>query len=183
MRAARWWVLMACMSLPALAHEGAAHGDTATASVPGEAWHVLSATGEVFEVVLKHPEHSEAAKTPVRLWVADVETNAPVSSAHLELTLTGSTVQTLAPKLESPGVYVADAELLPGAELAAVVTVTRGNDLDVLALGTVHLSSEHDATDAGPGLRGPLGWSATGGIVLLLVAGAWWMNRHKKVRP
>lgn len=179
MRSSRWMVLTAAMSLPALAHEGAAHGDTAPASMSGEARHVLSATGDVFEVVLKHPEHSEAAKTPVRLWVADVETNAPVSSAYLELTLTGTTVQTLVPKLQSPGVYVADAELPPGVELAAVVTVTRGNDLDVLALGTVHLSSEH----ASPGSRGPVGWSATGGIVLLLVAGAWWMNRHKKVRP
>ncbi|MFY2564405.1 hypothetical protein ACN469_42850 [Corallococcus terminator] len=176
-------LLMVGMSLPVLAHEGATHGDTATASMSGEALHVLSATGDVFEVVLKHPEHAEAAKAPVRLWVADVETNAPVSSAHLELTLTGSTVQTLVPKLQSPGVYVVDAELPPGAELAAVVTVTRGNDLDVLALGTVHLSSEHAAADASPGLRGPVGWSATGGVVLLLVAGAWWMNRHNKVKP
>lgn len=181
MRASRWVVLLAGLSLPVLAHEGAAHGEPA--SMSGETRHVLSATGDVFEVVLKHPEHSEAEKTPVLLWVADVETNAPVSSAQLELTLTGSTMQTLVPKLQSPGVYVADAELLPGAELAAVVTVTRGNDLDVLALGTVHLSSEHDSADANPGLRGPVGWSATGGIVLLLVAGAWWMNRHKKVRP
>ncbi|MCP3164943.1 hypothetical protein [Myxococcus qinghaiensis] len=179
----RGLVLLAGLSLPVLAHEGAAHGETVSVSRSDETQHVLSATGDVFEVVLKHPEHSEAAKTPVRLWVADVETNAPVSSAHLELTLTGTTVQTLVPKLQSPGVYVADAELSPGAELAAVVTVTRGNDLDVLALGTVHLSSEHDSADASPGLRGPVGWSATGGIVLLLVAGAWWMNRHKKVRP
>jgi hypothetical protein len=144
----------------------------------GEALHVLAATGDVFEVVLKHPEHADGSKTPVRLLVADSATNAPVSGAQVELTLTGASVQSLVPRMESPGIYVAEAELSPEVELAAVATVTRGDLVDVLALGTVHVEAEpEDAQAAGDGW---LGWSVAGGVALLVAVGAWWVSRRKR---
>ncbi|NMO16648.1 hypothetical protein HPC49_18960 [Pyxidicoccus fallax] len=177
------WMLagLLCLSLPgaALAHEGEAHGEAPKVATPGEEQHVLAATGDVFEVVLKHPEHAEGPKTPVRLLVADTETNAPVSGAQVELTLTGATVQALVPKMESPGIYVAEAELAPEAEFAAVATVTRGNAVDVLALGTVHVEEEHDDHDEAH--RGAsTGWAVAGGVALMVAAGAWWMSRRKR---
>nr|BDT31447.1 LPXTG cell wall anchor domain-containing protein [Myxococcus sp. MH1] len=173
--------MCALLALPALAHEGESHGGPVVSSGVRDAQHVLAATGDVFEVVLKHPEHSETPKTQVRIWVAETETNAPVSGAQVELTLTGSTVQKLPARMLSAGVYETEALLEPETEWAAVVTVTRGNDVDVLALGTVHLEDDHDtsgATGATEGWR----WGAVGGASLLAVVGAWWTSRRKKVR-
>ncbi|MCP3058634.1 hypothetical protein LXT21_07615 [Myxococcus sp. K38C18041901] len=146
-----------------------------------DAQHVRAATGDVFEVVLRHPEHSETPKTRVRIWVAETETNAPVSGAQVELTLTGSTVQKLSPRMLSAGAYEAEALLEPETEWAAVVTVTRGNDVDVLALGTVHLEQDHDTSSAA-GATGGWRWGAVGGASLLAAVGAWWSSRRKKVR-
>lgn len=173
-------MLVTCLALSwtAGAHEGESHGEKPTVVTPGEAQHVLAATGEVFEVVLKHAEHAEGPKTPVRLFVADSATNAPVSGAQVELTLTGASVQSLVPKMESPGVYVTEAELAPEVELAAVATVTRGNSVDVLALGTVHVETEHG--DDHEVADGRLGWAVAGGVALLVAAGAWWVARRKR---
>lgn len=169
------------LSLPgvALAHEGESHGQKPPVATPGEAQHVLAATGDVFEVVLKHPEHAEGPKTPLRVLVADSATNAPVSGAQVELTLTGASVQALVPKMESPGIYVTEAELAPEVELAAVATVTRGDAVDVLALGTVHVEAE-DHDDHSAMENGWQGWATAGGVALLVAVGAWWVSRRKR---
>lgn len=179
MRRAARMLAVVCFSLPALAgaHEGESHGEKPQVATAGEAAHVLAATGDVFEVVLKHPEHADGPKTPVRLLVADSATNAPVSGAQVELTLTGAAVQSLVPRMESPGVYVVEAELAPEVELAAVATVTRGNAVDVLALGTVHVEAEEESHATEDGLRG---WGVAGGVALLVAAGAWWVSRRKR---
>lgn len=140
-------LLLCLLAAPAFAHGGEDHGDAPKPvnSQEGET-HVLGATGDLFEVVLKHPEHGEGGKTPLRVLVAETDTNAPVSGAEVELTLTGPTVQALKPKMDSPGVYQVEAELPVGAEFAAVATVTRGEAVDVLALGVVHLEPEESPT-------------------------------------
>lgn len=168
------------LATPALAHEGETHGETlpAVTSMEGEA-HVLGATGDVFEVVLKHPEHGEGGRTPLRVFIAETDTNAPVAGAQVELTLTGPTSQTLAPKMDSPGVYLAEADLPVGAEFAAVATVTRGEAVDVLALGTVHLEPEEASVARRGGasrawLLGVVGL----GVVLGLVA--WGRSRRMR---
>lgn len=163
----------------AAAHEGDAHGAAPQVPTAGEEPHVLAATGDVFEVVLKHPEHAEGPRTPLRVLVAESATNAPVSGARVELTLTGKDVQALVPRMESPGVYVTEAELVPEVELAAVATVTRGDAVDVLALGTVHVEEEHDEHDDAHH-DAEVGWALTGGAALMVAAGAWWVSRRKR---
>lgn len=176
------WMLVVGLWLPAVAgaHEGEAHGEPAVSTM-NAGMHVLAATGDVFEVVLKHPEHAEGPKTPLRVLVAESETNAPVSGAQVELTLTGPAMQALVPKMESPGVYVAEAELAPEVELAAVATVTRGDSVDVLALGTVHVEAEHeeDAHHEAEHARERM-WGVVGGVALLVAVGAWWVARRKR---
>jgi hypothetical protein len=147
-------------------------------SAQGES-HVLGATGDVFEVVLEHPRHGEGGKAPLRVFVAEVDTNAPVSGAQVELTLTGPTVQKLMPRMDSPGVYRAEAELPVGAEFAAVTTVTRGDTVDVLALGTVHLEPEEST--ASNGAHAPVLWAlaVVGGIGILGLV-AWSVARRRR---
>jgi len=176
-----WMGVLVCLSLPlaAGAHEGEAHGKAPEVATPGEALHVLAATGDVFEVVLKHPEHAEGPKTPVRVLVAESATNAPVSGAQVELTLTGASVQSLVSRMESPGVYVVEAELVPEVELAAVATVTRGDAVDVLALGTVHVEAEHEEAHEGS-FDARFGGGVAGVVALLVAAGAWWVVRRKR---
>lgn len=174
-------VLLCLLAAPAFAHGGEDHGDAPkpVSSMEDET-HVLGATGDVFEVVLKHPEHGEGGKTPLRVLVAETDTNAPVSGAEVELTLTGPTVQALKPKMESPGVYQAEAELPVGAEFAAVATVTRGEAVDVLALGVVHLEPE-ESTDH-PGGATSRGWrlGAVLGSVGVLVLISWVRARRMR---
>lgn len=178
-------VLLCLLASQVLAHGGEDHGEEprpAVGSAQGEA-HVLGATGDVFEVVLEHPRHGEGGRTPLRVFVAEVDTNAPVSGAQVELTLTGPTLQKLTPRMGSPGVYLAEAELPVGAEFAAAATVTRGEAMDVLALGTVHLEPEESA--AASGEPSPARWplAVVGGLgVLGLVA--WGVaRRRRRVTP
>jgi hypothetical protein len=143
--------------------------------------HVLGATGDAFEVVLKHPAHGAGGKTPLRLFVAEVDSNAPVAGAQVELTLTGPSVQALKPRMDSPGVYLAEAELPVGAEFVAVATVTRGEVVDVLALGAVHLEPEETGSSSLVGGAWK-GWNlALGGAGLgIMVLGAWWLARRMR---
>jgi cobalt-zinc-cadmium efflux system membrane fusion protein len=180
-------LLAVALGLPAVAgaHEGEAHGEP-TVSTANAGMHVLAATGDVFEVVLKHPEHAEGPKTALRVLVAESDTNAPVSGAQVELTLTGPAVQALTPKMESPGVYVTEAELAPEVELAAVATVTRGDAVDVLALGSVHVEAEHEGEEHGEAAHheeahaGGRRWALVGGVALLVAVGAWWVLRRRR---
>lgn len=183
MRRGLWILPLLLLPLVAGAHEGESHGKAPEVSTPGEEVHVLAATGDVFEVVLKHPEHAVGPKTPVRLLVSESATNAPVSGAQVELTLTGASVQSLVPRMASPGLYVVDAELAPEVELAAVATVTRGDTVDVLALGTVHVEAEHEAAHDEGHLGAEPGWGIAGGAVLMVAAGAWWVARRKRRMP
>ncbi|HVG64106.1 MAG TPA: hypothetical protein VNA24_36420 [Hyalangium sp.] len=174
-------VLLCLLAAPALAHGGEEHGEAprpAVGSTQGES-HVLGATGDVFEVVLEHPKHGEGGKTPLRVFVAEADTNAPVSGAEVELTLTGPTVQKLLPRMASPGVYQAEAELLMGAEFAAVTTVTRGETVDVLALGTVHLEPEESTASSGAHTSARWGLAVVGGIAILGLT-AWGVARRRR---
>jgi hypothetical protein len=147
-------------------------------SAQGEV-HALGATGDVFEVVLKHPRHGEGGKTLVRVFVAEADTNAPVSGAQVELMLTGATLQKLAPRMDSAGVYLVEADLPVGAELAAVATITRGETVDVLALGMVHLEPEESAAAHGEhaSVRWPLAVAAGVGLLGLV---AWGVARRRR---
>lgn len=174
-------LLLCLLAAPAFAHGGEDHGDAPkpVSSLEGGT-HVLGATGDVFEVVLKHAEHGEGGKTPLRVFVAETDTNAPVSGAEVELTLTGPTVQALKPRMDSPGVYQVEAELPVGAEFAAVATVTRGETVDVLALGVVHLEPEEST---GPhGAASARGWwlGAGLGVVGLLALVTWARARRMR---
>jgi hypothetical protein len=174
-------VLLCLLAAPVLAHEGEEHGEAprpAAGSTQGES-HALGATGDVFEVVLEHPRHGEGGKTPLRVFVADVDTNAPVSGVQVELTLTGPTVQKLMPRMSSPGVYQAEADLPVGAEFAAVATVTRGETVDVLALGTVHLEPEEPTASNGAHASVLWALAVVGGIGILRLA-AWGVARRRR---
>jgi hypothetical protein len=166
----------------ALAHGGEDHGEAPApvASMQGEV-HVLGATGDAFEVVLKHPAHGEGGRTPLRVFVAEADSNAPVSGAQVELTLTGPTVQTLKPKMDAPGVYLAEAELPVEAEFVAVATVTRGETVDVLALGSVHLEPEEKASVSLVG-GASKEWNLALGVAGLgiMALGAWWLARRMR---
>ena len=159
------FLLLWLLASSALAHGGEDHGEAPApvASMHGEV-HALGAIGDVFEVVLKHPAHGEGGKTPLRVFVAEVDTNAPVSGAQVELTLTGPSVQALKRKMVSPGVYLAEAELPVDAEFAAVATVTRGETVDVLSLGMVHLEPEEVAAGLSAG-------SGKGGLIVAGLVG------------
>ena len=176
-----FFLLAWLLASSALAHGGEDHGEAAAsvASMQGEV-HVLGATGDAFEVVLKHPAHGEGGRTLLRVFIAEADSNAPVSGAQVELTLTGPSVQALKPKMDSPGVYLAEADLPVEAEFAAVATVTRGDSVDVLSLGTVHLEPEEVAAAGASG-------SSKGGLIVVGVAGlavlafcAWWMARRMR---
>jgi cobalt-zinc-cadmium efflux system membrane fusion protein len=167
-------LLLCLLAASALAHGGEDHGAAPrpVSSLMDET-HALGATGDVFEVVLKHPQRGADGKTPLRVFVAETDTNAPVSGAEVELTLTGSTVQALKPKMGSPGVYLAEAELPVGAEFAASATITRGEAVDVLALGVVHLEPEESTGSHGGGpSRGWLLGAVAGGLAVLAL-GLW----------
>jgi len=173
-------LVLCLLAAPVMAHEGEEHGEAprpAVGSTQGES-HVLGATGDVFEVVLEHPRQGEGGKTPLRVFVAEVDTNAPVSGAEVELTLTGPTVQKLMPRMASPGVYQAEAELPVGAEFAAVTTVTHGDTVDVLALGTVHLEPEEPASSSGARASALRVLAVVGGIGILGLL-AWSVARRR----
>lgn len=117
----------------ASAHGGEDHGPPVAAeAVQGANEHVSSSETELFIVVLKYPPRGANRRLPVRVYVADATTGAPLAGASVRLEI--ATAAAVRATEREPGVYEASiAEPPAGSRADAVVTV-EAPQVDLLTL-------------------------------------------------
>lgn len=153
------------------AHEG--HDDAPGASgaaIPGR--HVLTAVSDRYEVVLKNDPLRPGLKTALDLYLSDFQTNAPISSAAVSLSLrsdgrelwSGSAAPT-----RRAGVFTVPFQApADTGSFTVLVTVTDVRGEDRFALSGLEVSREHGETGrlAQRGFRWV--WLLGGAVALLI---------------
>jgi hypothetical protein len=170
-------LLLALCSLaaPALSHGGEDHNapDATRAAVIGTA-HVGSGETALFSVVVKYPAKHGQGPLAVRVYVADMESSAPVADATVRLELKGDvTVDQEAKNAGAPGVYEASIPAPPdGAHADGIVSVQTKAAFDLVILGKLSFGPM-DPPPASSTAKTEGVWQvAAGAAMLAAVAGA-----------
>jgi membrane fusion protein, heavy metal efflux system len=102
------WYLLWFIPMLALAHGGDDHQDKAVSALSDPHAEVASATGSVFEVVLKAEEITPNKEVSVRVLVSDVETNAPIKEASIMVSMKSASARLFSGKAtptKTDGIY------------------------------------------------------------------------------
>ena len=121
------------------AHEGHDHG-TPQATTAGDPNAVVREVSNArYEVVLKYRSLAEKGRIPVRVYVSDFVTNAPVGRAIVTLqTTVPARISTSAKALE-PGVYAGDLSVNRSGRYTAILSIESGGAKSEFALSDLPL--------------------------------------------
>jgi hypothetical protein len=165
---------LALVPASARAHGGDDHGPPAAASATTATEHVAATETELFTVVIKYPLRGQGGRLPLRIYVADAATSAPVAGASVRLELVG--VADVRATAREPGIYETSIpDPRAGQHADAVVTI-EAREVDILTLPALHFGPLETATPAAPAAapdprrRAALGIAAGGAGALVLAA-------------
>jgi hypothetical protein len=121
---------------PVAAHEGEQHSGPTVPTTKNEALLSIAGSGETFELTITYPLFKTGQKVPLRIFLANLETNKPISNATLSLTLTGSGAEVpIAPTpTNRPGEYHADIQLRSNSSYSFLVEVSVGDSADFFSI-------------------------------------------------
>ena len=142
---------------PALAHGDEDHSSpTDISPTTGDGESVsISAFGETFDITFIYPAFSPGETIPLRIFVANLETNRPVSGAEIGLTLTGPGTDVAIVPLPvtdsageyTPGEYYAEAEVADNGDYSFLIEVSTDEDFDLFSVdGFTSTAAEMETT-------------------------------------
>lgn len=82
--------LLGLLPVMAFAHEGEDHGDAKKTSISPASYFSSEAASEIYEVLLKYSPIVPGKETSLRLYLSEYNTNKPIDSAKLEITVAGN---------------------------------------------------------------------------------------------
>lgn len=82
--------LLGLLPVLAFAHGGEDHGDAKKTSVSPASYFSAEAASEIYEVLLKYSPIVTGKETSLRLYLSEYNTNKPIDSAKLEVTVAGN---------------------------------------------------------------------------------------------
>jgi hypothetical protein len=162
---------------PAFSHGGDDHGapEAAKPAMIGST-HVGSGETAIFSVVVKYPAAPASGPLTVRVYVADVNSSAPIADATVRLELKGDvTVDQEAKTTGAPGIYEMSIPAPPnGAHADGIVSVQTKAAFDLVAIGKLSfgpMDPPPAAAAASPeGI--PIWQVAAGAVTLAALTGA-----------
>ena len=119
------------------AHGGEDHSTDQSAWQSTEGSFSISGSGDVYELTVVYYAFEKGETVRLRLFVANVETNRPVSDATLSLTLTGPALDlelTPMPVEASPGVYGAEVTIPEDADYSFLVEISTSDEFDLFSI-------------------------------------------------
>jgi hypothetical protein len=140
--------LVASVPLAARAHGGEDHGPPRTQASASAQEHTASSETELFTVVVKYPVRGQGGRLPVRLYVADTATSAPVEGARVRLEVQG--IADVQPLAREPGVYEAAIPEPPAGQHADAVVTIEAQQVDILTLSALHFGAVEAAAPSDP---------------------------------
>ena len=82
--------LLGLLPVMAFAHGGEDHGDAKKTSISPASYFSSEAASEIYEVLLKYSPIVPGKETSLRLYLSEYNTNKPIDSAKLEITVAGN---------------------------------------------------------------------------------------------
>ena len=169
-------VLLAGAAPPGAAHEGDDHAaeSAPAARLSGDADGTQSRVTEsaAHELLFRADEIEPAHRSTVHLFLCELETNAPITGARLEVA-SASHDSVWNARAESPGVYVADIAIPVAGTFTLDVVVRHGEEIDLLSIDSVRVGVAPPgagiAASAGGGLP-PWAFAAFAGFGVLAIA-------------
>lgn len=147
-----------------------AHGG-GEGGAPGETI-FISATGSLYEVVLKAHRHPPGEEMEVFFLLSEYESNAPVKGASLEVEAKGEggfRVSGRAKETQSPGVYRLPLTFPAEGEYLFDLTIQAAQGADLLVVSGFWLTSPEAASNSAP--SGVSIWMLAGSALGALLAG------------
>lgn len=172
MRRASVYLALSLLLIPAtaLAHGGEDHSEKRPAANVAERAPSASGMGDLFEALIKYTPAPAGKPTELKVFIADARTNEPVSGAEVELTFTGKGEFKATPTAtSSAGIYVASVRFPSEGDFDAVASVSRGEEVDLIALGAVRAGIPPEAVPPHEHSVSPW-WMALAGVGVLLVS-------------
>lgn len=119
--------------------EGEEQGKPAVVSLGAGATGALSVSGfgEAFDLTLIYAPFSPGEAVELNIFLANLETNRPVSNAELKLTLTGPETEVSiipVPVADSPGEYRAEVSVATDADYSFFVEVSTEDNFDLFSV-------------------------------------------------
>ena len=164
----------------AAAHEGHDNAPgTGTASLSGR--HVLTASSDQYEVVLKNDPLTPGLKTTFDVYLSDYRTNTPVAGAKVGLILRSDARELwsgVAPATSRAGVYSAAFQApADTGSFTVLLAVTGARGEERFALSGLEVSQPHAGAAASS--RGGLQWMWLLGIAIVVLGGLALLARRR----
>jgi hypothetical protein len=139
-----WLAVLVASLLPAtaLGHGDESHADSPGSLVGPQSTEAAGGLGDLYEVLVKYPPGPAGPPMVLRVFVADDASNEPVPGAEVTLTLTGVKVLKITARpSDTLGIYQAEVSFPTDGDYEAVATVTRGEHIDLVTLGPIHVGT------------------------------------------
>jgi len=173
------------VSSPSSAHEGEAHGAPPANQSAAPAIHVLTATSQSFELVIKNKPLLPGKPGRLDVYLNEFETNEPVAGASIQIRMNGQDDSHAlwsgeAAPTASPGIYTAQVTPADTGSATVIVAVRAGVRQDEFALAgleigvgaqTRMLATEHPSR--------VWMWIGGGGLALVGAFGLWRLRRRR----
>lgn len=176
---------LALVRSSALAHEGHDAGPVVTSASAQPGMVVRSATSDRFELVCKYLQPAPGQAAPVRFYVSDIETNAPIQGATLFLSGSADAAQVSGTaSAVSPGVYQATLMFPAKGSYVMKVTIQGVGQAANLALSDLDVGYQTNVPGGRPKpKRLPLWVGSIAFVAILLVLGIILLVRRRAARP
>lgn len=138
--------LLGLLPVLAFAHGGEDHGDAKKASVSPASYFSSEAASEIYEVLLKYSPIVPGKETSLRLYLSEYNTNSPIDSAKLEVTVADNPNIKITVVRIDKGVFELKATFPAKKAYNLVVNINSYAGIDLIQLNNVEAGKELAAT-------------------------------------
>jgi membrane fusion protein, heavy metal efflux system len=179
------WYLLWFIPMLALAHGGDDHQDKAVSALSDPHAVVASATGSVFEVVLKATEITPDKEVSVRVLVSDVETNAPIKEASIMVSMKSASARLFSGKAtptKTDGIYEFPATFPAVGVYGFDLTIQAAGRADLLVISGFEVRVPAPVLSGSPWLALPVLLAGGLGLFMVALALGFFLGRRQPIK-
>ncbi len=137
------WLLL--VPAIAVAHDGEDHGDAKKATASGS-YFSSEAFSDKYEILLKYNPITPGKEATVRLFISEYNTNKPLDSATLKVTVSGNPNIKVSVSKADKGVYILNANFTEKKAYNLIVDINSYAGVDLIQLSNIEAGKELPAT-------------------------------------
>lgn len=138
--------LFGLLPVMAFAHGGEDHGDAKKTSISPASYFSAEAASEIYEVLLKYSPIVPGKETSLRLYLSEFNTNKPIDSAKIEVTVAGNPNIKITLVRIDKGVFELKATFPEKKAYNLVLNINSYAGIDLIQLNNIETGKELAAT-------------------------------------